>query len=270
LSSAFVSAFAALLGDPDCPKIFDPAQRGERILRFQELYRQYFRLELSLNYDRPAAIGSLQKRLVRTMGVNGGWGVLEDGNNKGLLRRSLLWHCGKDMECLNPIDFPTYGQRILSWSWMSVTSGIDYFQLDWNAYDWQNIHSPRSLSKQAVGSNVPGVTAHSIDLSAAARTERHIVFDNPAYSNLLHLMAVVFDIEKPHRAIGERRQYVLVIRKKVTSIGRSSSPVRKGWDGSCSERIFEGRSHSTRGGVVSIVNTRSLNDYYASGNENVC
>lgn len=106
LTSYFVSKSAKLLGDPNFPQILNPAPQGERILRYQELYQMYSRLGLTMAYDRPTAIDGLQQRLLRTMTVQGGFGVFDEGETKGTLRRSLLWHRGNDTPNLTRISFP--------------------------------------------------------------------------------------------------------------------------------------------------------------------
>jgi hypothetical protein len=100
------SESAALLGDPEFPRRLEAASYRERILRVQDLYRQYSRLGLSFDYDRPRAIDSLEQRLRRIMNVEAEWGVLDDCTNEGLRQHSLLWCRGSDTERLRSIDFP--------------------------------------------------------------------------------------------------------------------------------------------------------------------
>ena len=210
------SQSAALLGDPDFPKILNPAKHGERILRFQELYQQYSRLDLSSDYDRPTAIDGLQRRLLRTMGVHGGFGVLDDRGNRGLLRRSLLWHRGMDTERLKPITFPSDRERVPSWSWMSFSGGIDYFSLTWNGFVWQDLQSPWPCPTDATSRNAFAGNVQAFDRSAAEDTEFSIVFDNPADSELPRLMAIVLGIEKVQKEIEDKKHYILVVKPKTT------------------------------------------------------
>lgn len=203
-----------MLGDPDFPRIFDPAKYGERILRFQELYRQYSRLDLSADYDRPAAIGGLQQRLLRTMGVRGGFGILDDPNKSGLLHRSLLWHRGEEFKQLKPIAFPSDRERVPSWSWMSVSGGIDYLALTWRQYDWQVIQPPWSPSPVRAPNAFHG-KAQVFDITAARVNEDSVMFDNTLDSEVLEYMALVLGIEKGPKEIKDKRHYILVVRPKV-------------------------------------------------------
>ncbi|KAF2828834.1 HET-domain-containing protein [Ophiobolus disseminans] len=209
---------AALLGDPEFPRILDPAKHGERILRFQELYQQYSRLNLSSDYDRPTAIDGLQRRLLRTMGVNGGFGVLDNTGNRGLLRRSLLWRRGEGIKTLTPITFPSHRERVPSWSWMSVSGGIDYFPPTWRGYDWQDIQSPWSYSTLPKIDNAFIGRSQPFECSKWKQNEYSIVFDDPTIGELPELMAIVLGVEKSNQTTEEKKHYVLIARPKVTSV----------------------------------------------------
>lgn len=213
-ANGIISQSAALLGDPEFPKILDPAKYGERILRFQELYRQYSRLDLSSDYDRPTAIGGLQQRLLRTMGVEGGSGIFYDSNKSSLLHRSLLWCRGADTESLKEIAFPTDRERVPSWSWMSVSGGIDYFTLKWRHYDWQGIKSPWSHSSGRTPNGFDG-KLQSLCRSNARPGEDNIVFDSATYSKLPDAMAIVLGIEKVCESTEDKKHYILVVRSKA-------------------------------------------------------
>lgn len=212
------SQSAALLGDPDFPKILNPAKHGERILRFQELYQQYSRLELSSDYDRPTAIDGLQRRLLRTMGVEGDFGILDDRRNKGLLRRSLLWRRGANTGRLKSIVFPEGREQVPSWSWMSRSGGIDYIKLEWDSFDWQDITSPWASPP---ASNVFAAKMRATDRWSEEEIRNGIVFDDPAddlaKSDYSLLKTIVLGIEKGSFQIGDRRHYVLAIIPKTPS-----------------------------------------------------
>ena len=210
------SESAALLGDPDFPKILDPATYGERIMRFQKLYKQYSRLDLSSNYDRPTAIDGLQQRLIRTMGVHGGFGVFHDPNKSSLLHRSLLWHRGADIERLKPIAFPNDGERVPSWSWMSVSGGIDYLTLEWRQYDWQKVQAPWPHSSGKTPHEFGGLS-RAFDLSNAIPNEYDLVCDDPRNYNASEPMAIVLGIEKGPKADQVKKHYVLVVKSIMTS-----------------------------------------------------
>lgn len=216
-----ISVSAALLGDPEFPRILKPAEHGERILRFQELYQQYSRLELTADYDRPAAIEGLQTRLLRAMNIKGGFGVLEDQQNPGLLRRSLMWH--RSTETLKTINFPEDREKVPSWSWMSVSGPIDYVRLAFFGYAWQNIQSPFSNAEDEHAGKA--IIAEACRLNVANTTEAHgidIRLDIPADSSHKILLVIVLGIEKGDRDIKERQHCVLVVEEmsELDCVGR--------------------------------------------------
>lgn len=213
IANCFVSGSAALLGDPNFPKILNPAKHGERILRFQELYQQYSRLDLSSDFDRPTAIDGLQQRLLSTMGVQGGFGILDDLSKPGILRRSLLWHRAIGVDRSKPIVFPHDQESVPSWSWMSRSGGIDYFSLTWNGYDWQEIRSPWSSSTGTPSKNKLVGMVQALD---AEKIASGIIFDDPADSVHPNPMAIVLGIEKGSKAIRDKKHYMLVVKPTGT------------------------------------------------------
>ena len=62
------------------------------------------------------------------MEVRGGFGILDEGEMRGLLRRSLLWCRGPDSLTpkLSRIKFSADSVPVPSWSWMAYTGGKDY------------------------------------------------------------------------------------------------------------------------------------------------
>lgn len=110
---------------------------------FQDLYSKYSRLELSHDTDRPVAIAGIEKHLISSFDVRGGFGVLDDGN-RGLLWRSLLWQRARDAPSgLKRIEFELLkGVAVAripppSWSWMAYKGAIDYLDLPFNEVDWE-------------------------------------------------------------------------------------------------------------------------------------
>ncbi|KAM7185615.1 hypothetical protein V8F33_012293 [Rhypophila sp. PSN 637] len=183
------NSLSTLLGDPNFPEIIMTAAQGEKIQRYQDLYRRYSRLELTNAYDRPTAIGGLQDRLLKALNVKGGFGVFDQGQKKkGLLRRSLLWvRCTSPLPCstcgdvdmaldsdesgtlgsrhaapgdglasLEKIDFTS--QRVPSWSWMAVRGAIDYVSPDFNGVEWEEMESPWSGGLVSVTTGAGGGT----------------------------------------------------------------------------------------------------------------
>jgi hypothetical protein len=150
------------------------------------------------------------------MNVQAEWGVLDDRNNKGLLRRSLLWCRGSDMSSLSPIAFPSSRKPAPSWSWMSVAGGIDYFTLTWRAYEWIDIVSPWPRNAGSVYSNAFSGQSRALNLSTAATPEYKIVFDDDTYSKFPGLTAIVLAIEKAPRVIADKRHYILVVKPETS------------------------------------------------------
>ncbi|KAF2627583.1 HET-domain-containing protein [Macroventuria anomochaeta] len=227
---------AELLGDPNFPRILVKAPQGERILRYQELYQQYSRLGLSQDYDRPTAIDGLQQKLLRTMDVEGGFGVLEDRNIKGTLRRSLLWHRGTDTHNLERIVFPNDRAGVPSWSWMAYaggkdnSGGIDYFNLDFDGFDWQAITSPWSRADSEDETNA--LIAESREYDALLKkgnneNDFRIILDAPAEEGQYTTRCIVLGIEKGGISLMDKSHYVLVI--KPTDYTNEYERVGAGW-----------------------------------------
>lgn len=222
---------AAFLGDPNFPQILIDAPQGERILRYQDLYRAYSRLGLSNPCDRPMAIDGLQRRLLRTMKAQGGFGVFNEGETRGLLRRSLLWHRGSDTASLSRIKFPA--DRVIlavpSWSWMAYTGGIDYLKLDFGGFEWEDIRSPWSRSADNVprteirGGNIAlTVMAREYDPNAAVQGEGLLILDTPGGSEQPKTMCVVLGIQKGTRPREDKIHYLLIVTP-TTALDRDGS-----------------------------------------------
>lgn len=225
---------AAFLGDPNFPQILINAPQGERILRYQQLYQSYSRLGLSNPYDRPVAIDGLQRRLLRTMRCKGGLGVIDEVEPKGLLRRSLLWRRGSDMgtKTLARIKFPTDRaiSIVPSWSWMAYTGGIDYLDLEFGRFDWEELGSPWSGATESISrtddrgpSMALTAEAWSYDYDATKynpnteiQREGQLFFDNPGGSDQPELMSVVLGIEKGTKAAQDKMHYCIVIKATKT------------------------------------------------------
>lgn len=108
---------------------------------YQDLYERYSKLALSFNTDRPVAIRGLENRLMRALGSQGGFGVLDI-----YLRRGLLWQ--RDKATLERIDFSdsTEQEPVPSWSWMAYAGAIRYMDVPLGGAEWtqwkQDIVSP--------------------------------------------------------------------------------------------------------------------------------
>lgn len=132
---------------------------GGKIRLFQDLYSKYSRLELSHEADRPVAIAGIEKHLISSFGVRGGFGVLDDGDS-GLLWRSLLWQRARNAprapNTLKRIEFEMLkgGAGAIipppTWSWMAYKGAIDYLDLPFKEVDWEK-HDIRSRWSRGTG-----------------------------------------------------------------------------------------------------------------------
>ncbi|KAK0726255.1 heterokaryon incompatibility protein-domain-containing protein [Apiosordaria backusii] len=136
----------SFLGDPSFPSKLSSSlsdkgsDRGERIRFYEDLYRQYSRLNFTRLTDRPIAIAGLEQRMITDLRAKGGYGIFHDG--RSLLPRSLLWRRGTEVEKLNRVDFSeakqTEGKNLPSWSWMAYDGAIDYLDLPLGGVDWRD------------------------------------------------------------------------------------------------------------------------------------
>jgi hypothetical protein len=111
--------------------------KGGRIRLYEIIYERYSKLAFTKIDDRPVAISGLEKRLLRTFGTVGGYGILEL-----YLHRSLLWkRLDKPLVRINSLRC----QRIPSWSWMAYTGAINYMEIPFGKAEWsEDIQSPFS------------------------------------------------------------------------------------------------------------------------------
>jgi hypothetical protein len=247
----YESNVAALLGDSNFPNTLYSSSKGGKILQYQGLYKQYSNLGLTNPWDRPIAIEGLQRRLLNTMSVRGGYGIFDEGDTRGLLRRSLLWCRDPIIPKLLRIQFPTEREPMPSWSWMAYwggrnsPGGIDYLELDFDTWSWEDLQSPWSCvaedeneeetkDKSALGeayallrndksdvksTSVPSrakyvlvAYAREMDLNAVHDGDGDLFFDNPDEAPLKRTMCVVLGRAKGTRTPAkEQKNCVLVV-----------------------------------------------------------
>ncbi|CAH0051050.1 unnamed protein product, partial [Clonostachys solani] len=221
--SRMTNETASFLGDPNFPQVIMSADKGERILLYQDLYTKYSRLGLSRPADRAVAIGGLEERILAKLNVSGGWGVLDDSQDtrgqNGLLRRSLLWRRGEEVSELSSIPFTKKAgyPDVPSWSWMAYEGGINYIEPDFGATHWEKLRSPwssagRNLSYQdddthppALGAKVRDYNAERIDGSQG----HFIVLDSPERSKDLITRCVI--LGQPRSRKFQQKRYVLIV-----------------------------------------------------------
>ncbi|KAK1714251.1 heterokaryon incompatibility protein-domain-containing protein [Colletotrichum lupini] len=215
---------AAFLGDPRFPTIAMNSSRGAKIHLYQDLYKQYSRLQFSRNEDRPFGIAGLEKRLIQSFKTHGGYGVFDDGG--GLLRRSLLWQRAS-VSALDRIIFPAERDlEVPTWSWMAYKGGIDYLEPPFDGVDWEKseIQSPWA-NKSPDGFYHTSDKSLGISLSAVARefsqldghhSASKLIFDNPAKSDgQLPNVRVIVVGRSRDKTQDVRRCFVLLITPKA-------------------------------------------------------
>jgi hypothetical protein len=194
------------------------ATKGEQILRYQDLYRNYSRLAFTQACDRPIAIASLQSRLLKAFKTEGGFGIFDQGPLPGHLRRSLLWHRAEEVPTLERIAFPVTREIPPSWSCMAYHNGITYLDPEFDGVDWEPLLSPWSRpgwpqpSPRLPGGGLTlGGSAHEFNASEAeADGKAHMFFDIPAQVHEPAPKCVILGMTY-RRIRGQRRAYVLII-----------------------------------------------------------
>ncbi|KAH7127606.1 hypothetical protein EDB81DRAFT_809638 [Dactylonectria macrodidyma] len=211
---------AAFLGDPSFPQMMMKADKGEKILGYQDLYKRFCRLGLSHDTDRPWAINGLQERILTILEIKGGFGVFfedqENGRRRGLLRRSLLWRRAEDNETLSQIDFSSsrVATKIPSWSWMAYTGGIDYIPVEFGGMDWSPIQTQWDSGPHRSDDGVLIAEARDYKLD-----DEHakIVLDCGPVSEQLASKCVVLGKERKTMLDGDKMHYVLLVHTNAAS-----------------------------------------------------
>ncbi|KAF2621900.1 HET-domain-containing protein [Macroventuria anomochaeta] len=203
---------ADFLGDPNFPdKAMRTTSRALKISWFQELYKQYSRLDFTRYEDRPLAIAGLEKRLQEAFGIKGGYGIFDDGNkaNGGLFHRSLLWQRGEeesDEQCLIPIDFPAEREiSVPSWSWMAYKGGISYADPPFESAIWER--------DDIVPSWTGGTTENSTSLASGGGPELMATvrdFNTAGYKS--GDIKLTYDTERTRGVDGQRARCVIIAR----------------------------------------------------------
>ena len=123
------------MGDSNFPTLIMKAERGEIIVRYQDLYRQYCRLNVSVPSDRAIAMNGLQSRLLKAFNTKGDFGIVGSSRYFG---RSLLWIRHKDQDSMEHIEFPEGQHKMPSWSWMAYMGAIDYVNFPFASVKWEH------------------------------------------------------------------------------------------------------------------------------------
>lgn len=223
---AACSGKAAFLGDSDFPSSALGYFKGGRIRLFQSLYMTYSRLSFTLQEDKPVALYGLEKRLVRTYGTKGGYGIFES-----YLSRALLWR-RPNTTALTRIVYPSH-HKVPSWSWMAYSGGIEYVSIEFGTIDWTNeVWSPfQTDDKQYWKSDE---NSNFVELKAMARGMqvdhaellRRVTFDQPLTSNFDELRCVIIGREKRrHEPDMESTNWTLILRPLADLRSTSEHPI---------------------------------------------
>lgn len=232
----------SFLGDPAFPKVAIQTRRGGKIILYQYLYSQYSRLAFTHQEDRPVAIAGLEKRLIHSFRVSGGFGILDDAKH-GLLRRSLLWHRARDSTRLEKIDFQGVNSMVPSassppsWSWMAYMGAIDYLNMEFGQVEWdaEELHSPWSSSDVGTWSYSGDESGGNRELKVIARglevqsmelgKDGSIIYDDPTKSDGLRstLKCVVLGKSKDrHKPVSDRTHFVLLVTAEASQAARGN------------------------------------------------
>jgi hypothetical protein len=219
------SNMADFLGDPKFPSKA-MASRGLQIRYFQDLYKQYSRLEFTHFKDRPFAIAGVENRLWKAYRTKGGYGIFDDGPGNGLFHRSLLWQRGEDepLPGFSAIVFPPESNiSVPTWSWMAYKGGIDYLDPPFEKTDWEksDIHPPWTRGGEAARMAETEHYDAGIELVARARDynvagsrigEVRLVYDTELNSSDgIRVQCVVVAKSKEGKTNNEKRHYVLIV-----------------------------------------------------------
>jgi len=126
------------LSDPDFPRSLRLRAGRDRVLLFQDLFKTYSRLGITVPTDKSLAIAGLEKRLAEVFGTRCCFGVVER-----YLHRSLLWERSREEKqrrennkgSVGRITYPE-GSEVPSWSWMAWERGVDYLDIDTQGVEW--------------------------------------------------------------------------------------------------------------------------------------
>lgn len=207
-----------MLGDSNFPAYVEQQTKGDRISLWEGLYSDYCRLKFSESTDKPLAISGLEQRLSRQFADVTAAGVF--GRSKG---RCLLWLRADDVPSLHPIQFGNANPGAWnppSWSFMACMGGITYLEIPGGAR-WE--HLDLTLKGDAdtlwlYAKQRPIFNAYAYDFEKRAEQDSDtwlLVYDDPNLGVHGDKCVVV-------GTIGDRLQYVLVVRKAVKVAGETA------------------------------------------------
>lgn len=193
------------------------ADKGAKILGYQDLYKLYSGLSLTRPADRPWAINGLQERIVSALKIQGHFGVFfEDrpgGRRRGLLRRSLLWCRSETVTSLDRISFTSGPGALMvpSWSWMAYSGRIDYIPAEFGGTEWEPLQSQWDSGDKRTDSGVLIALASEYDIGD---TDSMLVFDTPLDLKNTGTLCIVLGKQKGDISDSEKVHYVLLVQPK--------------------------------------------------------
>lgn len=202
-------------------------RRGMKIAYFQDLYKQYSRLQFTRIEDRAVAILGLENRLRKAYRTEGGFGIFDDGPDGGLFHRSLLWRRGveqDDQPNMQAIVFPVERRTAVpKWSWMAYAGPIDYLleppfseEMAWETRDIRPPWSRHRL-RQQTGDPSPDRSAtfpRDMEGQSAVPTLAVVARDYDLRGSQVGESQILFDMDRSASDGGGRAQCVVVARTK--------------------------------------------------------
>ncbi|KAH7630903.1 heterokaryon incompatibility protein-domain-containing protein [Sordaria sp. MPI-SDFR-AT-0083] len=210
----------SFLGDPNFPsKLSDgTSDRGEKIRFYEGLYKQYSRLTLSRDSDRPIAIAGLEKRLIHDLKSSGGFGVFDD--ERSLLPRSLLWQRGDEFPTLKKIESQVL-PRVPTWSWMAYKGGVDYLDPPFGEVAW-NISEIRGNWFGKGNRTELSAKTRLFRMTTTTTQDFDITWDIPKdiKPDVVRLKCIVVGVKMQRGVSAETKtHYVLIVRLREYSAG---------------------------------------------------
>lgn len=171
--------------------------------------------------DRPIAISGLEKRLLRDLSIQGGFGVFDD--RRSLFQRSVLWCRGAEVASLERITFlPESRVHVPTWSWMGYQGGIDFLDLPLGGIEpfVDGTHVSWTDGRHGVWNSVDGgavqisTTARNFDMTASDNSFKIIYDNNAALASRGKKLKCVVIAKKAGRdtPIEEKIHFVLIIK----------------------------------------------------------
>ncbi|KAG8161780.1 hypothetical protein KVR01_008767 [Diaporthe batatas] len=147
---------SALLGDAHFPQYIEDLAKDDKINYFISLYEQYSTRSFTYPDDRQVAILGIERRLLKSLGTRGKYGVFEE-----YLHRTLLWQRNKSQASMRLLSERLL-RKVPSWSWMAYDGGISYMKVPYGQVIWNSQEMPSPFKDMRVDSD--GLLIHELEL----------------------------------------------------------------------------------------------------------